>query len=97
MKHLAVILDFKAPNVQIYCKTGNFHDRKISRIRGVGMFANFWLEDFLSFKKYYIFATENFRESAEIRENREIFLHAKISCFTVYFCDFTDGCLIGRN
>ncbi len=31
-----------------------------------------------------IFATENFRECRGFRENREIFLHAKISCFTVY-------------
>ncbi len=33
--------------------------------------------------KPYIFATGNFRESADFRENREIFMHAKISCFTV--------------
>ncbi len=34
--------------------------------------------------KHYIFAAGNFRESANFRENREIFLHAKISCFTVH-------------
>ena len=33
--------------------------------------------------QHYIFATENFRESADFRENREIFLRTKISCFTV--------------
>ena len=31
-----------------------------------------------------IFTTGNFRESADFREIRENFLHAKISCFTVY-------------
>ena len=33
--------------------------------------------------KHYILATGNFRESADFRENRAIFLHAKISCSTV--------------
>ena len=35
--------------------------------------------------KQYIFATGNFRESAKIREFRENFLLAKISCFTVLY------------
>ncbi len=45
--------------------------------------------------KYYIFATGKFRESAEIRENREIFLHAKISCSTVcsVFCRTANICV----
>ncbi len=34
--------------------------------------------------KHYIFTTGNFRESADFRENLEIFLHAKFSCFTVW-------------
>ena len=33
--------------------------------------------------KHYKLATGNFRESAKIREIRENFLLAKISCFTV--------------
>ena len=41
-----------------------------------------WLK---AYEKHYIFATGNIRESADFRENREIFLHAKISCFTVIF------------
>ncbi len=34
-------------------------------------------------EKHYIFATGSFRGFAKFRENREIFLHVKISCFTV--------------
>ncbi len=33
--------------------------------------------------KQDIFTTGKFREPRDFRENREIFLHAKISCFTV--------------
>ncbi len=33
--------------------------------------------------KQDIFMTGKFRESHELRENREILLHVKFSCFTV--------------
>ena len=56
-----------------YCKTGKFHVMKISRIRGVGRFATglqiSWCRTFLANVKHYIFATENFRKSADFHEN----------------------------
>ncbi len=44
-------------------------------------------------EKWDIFATGKFRESRDFRENREIFLHAKISCSTVLY----EWYLIGRR
>ena len=55
--------------------TGKFREFAASGGSRQENFANFW---------HYIFAAENFRESADFRENREISLHAKISCFTVH-------------
>ena len=59
-----------------YCKTGKFRDRKISQNGGIGSFANFWIAEVnTTFLRQEMFAN---------LPNREIFLHSKISCFTVY-------------
>ena len=66
--------------IVIYCKTGKFHNRKISRSRCVGRFATGKFGKFLVRRAFYF--------SQEILACRKFsrisIANAKISCFTVY-------------
>ena len=70
--------------------TGKFHEFAALGGSRQEDFANLRLEDLEKFKNWlkanvthYIFTTAIFCEPTDFRENRKIFLHAKISCFTV--------------
>ncbi len=64
----------------MYCKTGKFHDMKISQIWAVDNFVNKYSRE------------GKFHESRDIHTIHENFLHTNICCSTVvvkYNCDVT--------